>query len=246
MKKISFILFFLVAFLSVANAKIIFGVIPLTDKDIMQKRFAPFAKYLTQELGEKVVLKIGKDYDEIQDGIMNGKIDLAYLGPIGAAKVLQKNRWIMPLVKLKKGNFTKYRGMILARKDSSIKTLKDFKGKKFAFGDPSSTISTFVPRYYLRIAGVKLTDLKKYYYTGTHGNVIKAILSGKVDGGGVKEDLGKEAVATGKIKLIEYTFYIPTFTICANSKKFSRKKISQVKKVLLKFGTKESGLGFAV
>jgi hypothetical protein len=47
--------------------------------------------------------------------------------------------------------------MIIARNDSNIRTLADLAGKRFAFGDPNSTMSHFVPRTVLAGAGLSVS-----------------------------------------------------------------------------------------
>ena len=227
--------FFMVSllFVSFVEAKIVLNVIPIIDRDIVAKGVAPLGEFLEAELGEEVVIEVGKNYKEGEDKIMKGKITLAFIGPFATAKLMKKSHFIIPLVKLMKNNKTNYRGAIIVKKGSKIKKMSDFKGKRFVFGDPSSTLSSAVPKFMLSIAGVKLKDLKSYKYTGSHSNVIKEILANRADGGGVKENFAIEN--SDKLKIIKYTMYVPNFTILANAKYTSRKKLAKIKNALLMF-----------
>ncbi len=223
----------LLLFIGLLNAKIVLNVIPIVDRDIVYQGMMPLKNFLEKELNEEVVIEVGKNYKEGENRLMNGKIDLAFIGPYATAKLMKKSRFIVPLVKLVKNGKAKYRGAIVVRKNSDIRKLSQFKGKRFAFGDPSSTLSSAVPKYMLNIAGVKLEDLASYKYYGSHSKVIRAIINNKADGGGVKENFALANL--DKLKIIKYTMYVPTFTILANAKYTKRKKLELIKSALLRF-----------
>jgi len=216
-----------------AQAEVVMNIIPIIEKNKLKAGLEPLRIALEKRLGEKVIIKINKTYKEGEDEIATGKVDLAFIGPIATAKLTKKSRYLIPLVKLVKDGKIKYRGVIIVAKNSPIKKMRDFKNKKFAFGDPSSTLSSVIPEFMLRTAGVKLTDLKKYYYTGSHSNVIKAVINGQVAGGGVKENLAKKYL--NKLRILKYTMFVPTFTILANAKYTDREKLAKIKSALLEF-----------
>jgi phosphonate transport system substrate-binding protein len=80
-----------------------------------------------------------------------------------------------------------YRGMIVIRQDSPIKSLDGLKGKTFAFGDPNSTMSHLVPTYMLLEESISVNSLKSSAFLGSHNNVALGVLGGYYDAGGVKE-----------------------------------------------------------
>jgi phosphonate transport system substrate-binding protein len=73
-----------------------------------------------------------------------------------------------------------------------MKDLTDLAGKKFAFGDPNSTMSHFVPRAMLAEAGISVAHLAGHDFLHTHHNVALAVLGGYFDAGAVKEEVFDE------------------------------------------------------
>lgn len=115
--------------------------------------------------------------------------DLAYLGPAPYVQVRHTFGAKTILGRMEVNGSPYFHGVIFARKDSQVMTLKDLAGKKFAFGDPNSTMSHFVPRFMLAEAGVNITDLKENAFLGMHANVALSVIGGYYDAGGVKENI---------------------------------------------------------
>lgn len=224
-------LLMLMTTVTAAQADIVFGVIPLEDKAIMTEKFTPLTQYLSRQLGEPVILKIGNDYNEIESGLGDGSIQIAYLGPVGAVKVNQKNPAVLPLVKVVKGGAPFYKSYIIAKKDSPLNSPADLKGKVFAFGDKGSTSSYLVPKFLLAKSGVTLADLKESKLTGSHSNVLQAVLDGSADAGGLKESLAVKNA--DKVKVLEISKPIPNFPICANVTALSKEKAKKIQAVLV-------------
>jgi len=217
--------------LSPARAQIRFGVIPLVDQKEMESRFQPLAAYLSDKMGEEVILTVGKNYREVEEGLAGGKLDMAFLGPVGAVKVAQVNENVFPLVKVVKNGSGFYKSYIVARKDSPITRLNQLKGKKVAFGDTGSTSSYLIPKFLLAEAGVRLDDLGEAMITGSHANVIRAVLNHKADAGGVKESLALKN--KDKLKVLAISGPIPEFPICVNGAILSDAKIEKLQSAFL-------------
>ncbi|MEA3468703.1 MAG: phosphate/phosphite/phosphonate ABC transporter substrate-binding protein [Thermodesulfobacteriota bacterium] len=214
-----------------AQANITFGIIPLEDKEVMTQKFTALAQYLSSQLGEPVTLQVGNDYNEIESGLSTGTIHIAYVGPSGAVKVNQKNPAVIPLVKVVKSGSPFYKSYVIAKKDSPLNSPADLKGKVFAFGDKGSTSSYLVPKYILGKNGVTLDDLKESKLTGSHSNVLKAVLDGSADAGGLKESLALKNA--DKVKFLEISKPIPNFPICANVKALGKEKAKKIQAVLV-------------
>jgi phosphonate transport system substrate-binding protein len=223
------VLLFLVA--GTAQAEIRFGVIPLVDRAEMQKRFQPLSTYLTARMGEDVTLTIGKDYAEVEQALVEGKLDMAFLGPVGAVKVAARNENIFPLVKVVKNGSGFYKSYIVALKDSPITQLSQLRGKVVAFGDRGSTSSYLIPKFLLADAGVSMNELGEVLMTGSHANVIRAVLNHQAVAGGVKESLALKN--KDQLKFLAVSGPIPEFPICVNGSTLSENKIEKLQDNLL-------------
>jgi phosphonate transport system substrate-binding protein len=112
------------------------------------RNFQCLVDQLPEAIGVKEVkLFPAADYDGTIQGLLGGTLDYAELGASGYAKVyLTDPEAVDPvLTTVQTDGATGYYSIMLARKDSGIKTLEDMKGKKLGFADPDSTSGYLVP-----------------------------------------------------------------------------------------------------
>jgi phosphonate transport system substrate-binding protein len=160
---------------------------PFKSAVALHKAFTPLVDYLTRELGRKVNISISKDYQTHIERVGNNEADIAYLGPASYIKLVDKFGKRRILARLEINGSPTFRGYIITRADSPLRSLKSLVGKRFAFGSPASTMSHLVPRYMLWKAGVDVSQFAKYDFLGNHTNVALSVLTGKFDAGAVKE-----------------------------------------------------------
>jgi len=163
--------------------KLTFGVIPVAGSTSMKENFGPLTKYLEDQLGIKVEMKLAGDYTGIITGMQHKHIDVAYLGPksyVEAAK--RANAEAIAVEVDGESGLPGYRGTIITKKASGLKSLEDIKGKKWAFTSSQSTSGTLVPTVMFSKKGI---DPKKYFskvlYSGGHEASILSVKAGKVD-----------------------------------------------------------------
>ncbi len=219
--KLKILFIFLVQFLSFSTqatdgkkGELIFGVHPYLNASILVERFTPLMDYLGSQLGQKILIRVGSDYNDHVQAIKHGKVDFAFLGPALLIKLTQEKNDFPPLGRLSFSGQSSFHGAIIARKDSSINSLSDLKGKQFAFGDPNSTLSSLLPLRLLSDAGIQLNDLSDYSNLKNHHNVALSVLLGKHDAGGVKEEVFREHESRG-LKAIRWSPDIPTHLFVA-------------------------------
>lgn len=152
-------------------------------------RFSPLADYLGKKTGMPVNIQISKDYEEHIDQIGKDRVDIAFMGPASYVKLVDKYGRKPLLARLEINGSPTFRGAIITAKGSRIKTLDDLKGKRFAFGDPNSTMGHLVPRFMMWTAGVDVKDLAFYTFINNHHNVALGVLSGDFDAGAVKDEV---------------------------------------------------------
>ena len=155
----------------------------------LTKNFSPLAEYLSHAVNIPIQVKISKSYKSHIQQIGAEQFDLAYLGPAPYVQITHTYGAKTILGRLEVDGSPFFHGIIIARKDSPVLELKDLAGKKFAFGDPNSTMSHFVPRFMLVEAGVDITDLQEHAFLGMHANVALGVIGGYYDAGGVKENI---------------------------------------------------------
>jgi phosphonate transport system substrate-binding protein len=153
------------------------------------RNFACLQEHLKTELGvEKVSLFPAADYDGVIQGLLGGTLDYAELGASGYAKIYLANpKAVEPiLTTVQTDGSMGYHSIMVARKDSGIKTLADMKGKKLGFADPDSTSGYLIPTVTLPEA-IGGASIKEYFgstgFGGGHENLVLEVLKGNFAAG---------------------------------------------------------------
>lgn len=180
-----------------ADDTLILGVHPYLPPKELIKRFEPLASYLGKAIGQPVEVRIGRNYDDHIEAAGKDRVDIAFMGPVSYIKLVERHGMKPILARLETNGLPTFRGTIVVRKDSPLNSLAELKGKRFAFGDPDSTMSHLVPEYMLLMAGVRRKDLAEYRFLGGHQNVVLAVLAGDFDAGAVKDEVFQQYESKG-------------------------------------------------
>ena len=163
--------------------QITFGAIPVAGSTSMKENFLPLANYLEKQLGIKVKLQLAGDYTGVITGMRYKSIDVAYLGPKSYVEAARRANAEALVVEVDaESGLPGYRGTIITKKGSGLKTLADLKNKRWAFTSSQSTSGTLVPSIMFAKNNI---DPKKYFskvlYSGGHEASILSIKAGKID-----------------------------------------------------------------
>jgi len=196
-----------------AGREVKFGFTPFLSEADMRVEFEPLMTYLSDSIGQKVVLYIAKDYGELRTQMEAGAVDIGSLSPFAYVDAVRGGKIRIIAQSIIDGSGT-YRGVIVARKDSGLKALADLKGKRVAFVDPKSASGYMYPRAMLIEMGMAPESyFKQTIFTGGHDKVIASVLEGRADAGAIYEgalDIAKaEGVETGNLVTLASTDPIP-------------------------------------
>src|ERR1039458_2819995 len=174
-----------------------FGFTPVLGEAEMRAEFDPLAAYLSEAIGQKVVLYVAKDYGDLRTQMEAGAVDIGSFSPFAYVDATRGGKIRIIAQSIIDGTAA-YRGIIVARKNSGLKTVTDLQGKRFAFVDPKSASGYVYPRAMLSENG----DAPKNYFkdtifAGDHNKVIAAVLEGRVDAGAIYEGALPVARANG-------------------------------------------------
>lgn len=196
------------------NKQLVFGVHPFKKPSKTYLMFLPLVEKLSGELNRDIKLVVGKNYEDIIHKHHTGQIHFGYFGPASYA-VTSKDTKLFPLARIMMNGRGAFKGVIVARTDSPIKSIKDIRGKRFAFGDKDSTLSHYIPHYMLMQNNISLKDLAKYSFTGNHDNVALNVLNRQYDAGGLKPQVARQYLGKG-LKIIAQSEWIPEHLFAAN------------------------------
>ncbi len=172
-----------------AQEPLVLGIHPFLSSTEIYKRFTPLTEHLSRKLGRPVNIHLARSYDSHVSMVGTGKVDIAFMGPASYVKLKNLQGKVPLLAAFETKSGKTFKGVIVVRKDSSIKTLAQLRGKKFAFGDVDSTMSHLVPRFMLLRVGINLKDLRKTEFLTNHENIVLGVLSGSFDAGAIKDDI---------------------------------------------------------
>jgi phosphonate transport system substrate-binding protein len=170
----------------------VFGVHPFKKPNELAQMFKPLMEYLGKVTGATMTFRSAPNYDATKQAIARGEFDVFYVGPSLFAELTEeapgKARLVGTVLNNGKPSF---KGVIVVKEGSTISSLADLKGKKFAFGDHGSTLSAYVPAHMLIKAGV-FDALAEHKFLGSHDNVAQAVLKGFFDAGAMQPAVLKQ------------------------------------------------------
>ena len=168
-----------------AKEKIVLGLTGTVFKDDL-KNFMDWEKYLEHKITDfDVQIRFSKTYAEMNTLIKEHKVDIAYVCNSSYTKLDKEGTGKILAIPIFDGS-DQYYSYIIAKKNSRFNSLSDFKGAIFAFTDPESNSGATAPSYYMLSHGMDpKTFFKSYIYTYEHGESIKAVIDGFVDGASV-------------------------------------------------------------
>lgn len=199
----------------------------------LQRKFKPLGEYLSLETGMKVEFIPVTDYAAVVEALATKKIDMAWLGGFTFIQAkIRTNGTAIPIIqRLEDENFM---SRFIVPIDSPIKSLKDLKGKTFAFGSPSSTSGHLMPRFFLMQAGIQAdTDLKNIAFSGAHDATVAFVASGKVEAGVLNASVWDKLLETNNANALKVrvlattpTYYDYNWTVRGDLEPALVKKIS--------------------
>lgn len=164
----------------------------------LQRKFEPLGKYLSAQTGMKVVFTPVTDYAAVVESLATRKLDLAWLGGFTFVQTkIRTNGTAIPIVQREEdARFTSK--FITA--NPAIKTLADLKGKSFAFGAPSSTSGSLMPRFFLQQDGINPEkDFKTVAFSGAHDATVAFVAAGKAEAGVLNASVWDKLVESKKV-----------------------------------------------
>lgn len=172
------------------------GFVPSQNAETLEARAKPLADLLSEKLSIPVKVTVTTDYNAVVQALKSKQLDLGFLPPTdyviahkqGAADVLlQAQRYgVIP----ENGKNTNelvdyYYAIMLVKKDSNIKDVKDLKGKKVAWQSPTSSAGYVWPAIYMKEHGIDAQKDVTGIQVQGHDKAISALMNGDVDAAAV-------------------------------------------------------------
>lgn len=185
-----------------------FGVYQSEKATAMYRAFTPILETLATsmeaELHRPVDIKLAifKEYQDGIDSLVRGDVDFVRFGPASYITARERQPEVQLIAMETEGGDKRFQGVIVVRKESPFQKLSDLRGKKFAFGDPNSTIGRYLVQAELVKAGITSADLAGFKYLGRHDAVVKAVEIGDYDAGSAMKSAFEKANAKGTMRVL--------------------------------------------
>jgi phosphonate transport system substrate-binding protein len=152
------------------------GVVPQFTPVEIYERWGPLVKELENRTGLKFELKTYKSIPEFEKAFLKGELDFVFMNPYHQVMAYKAQKYI-PLVRDK----TPLIGILVVRRDSPVKEVKDLDGKVIAFPAPNA----FAASLYMRALLAEKFKIRFIpEYVKTHDNVYRQVILSKAQAGG--------------------------------------------------------------
>jgi phosphonate transport system substrate-binding protein len=230
MRSIFFWMIFLLLPCPLQARTIVFAPLPMESRETVLKQFMPLAFYLKQTLGHEVQFDYSDNYAQILDKFRQGKVDLAYLGPLPYVSLRSIDEHAVPLVHFNEASGKPlYTCSIVALADADF-TLANIAKRKVALTQPLSTCGFLSTNGLLRKQGSSLAG-NLYRYLSKHDEVAMAVVRGEFDIGGLKTAIAEKYGHLGLVVLAR-TSALPSFALIGNGATLSAEEQGAIRDAL--------------
>ncbi|HCI53704.1 MAG TPA: phosphate ABC transporter substrate-binding protein [Gallionella sp.] len=177
LKAVFFVLMLMQAPWSIAAEKVYtFGVVPQQAASEMAETWLPFLNWLSAQSGVKLRFVTAPDIPSFEKRLAEGAYDIAYMNPYHYT-VFHKKSGYEAMAKEKD---RKLKGILVVRRDSPVKDIKDLNAATLVFPAPAAFAASILPRAALRKAGVSFTAK----FVSSHDSVYLNVAHGLYPAGG--------------------------------------------------------------
>ena len=156
----------------------------------------PLRAYLTKAMGRPVNLTAPDHYNETVAHLVDGSYDFACLGALMYVRT-HASYGVIPLVR--RSSDLQYHSVFITGAGSSIQSLHDLKGKRFAFGDINAASTRLIAYRELTQAGINPETDLELHYSGSHVATAALVESGVVDAGVLDETIFASLISDGRL-----------------------------------------------
>jgi phosphonate transport system substrate-binding protein len=134
------------------------------DKEKNDATYRPLAEHLAKRLGRPVQLRTVDTWEGLAKSLATGETDIALLGPWGYVLANQE-AGAQAIATILYDGKPEYFAIMVTRPQSGISSVKDLRGRTFAFGDKGSTSGYLIPLHHFVKLGI---DPDRYFSRVLH------------------------------------------------------------------------------
>lgn len=199
------------------------GFAPVIDPEVLRAEMEPLRRYLEESTRRPIVLVVTRDYEELAEQLIEGELHFGSLPPNLYVEAKAQAPGVELIAFKLHDGASGNDGLLVVREDSPITDVKSVAGRTLCYGDESSTTGYKLPRSALRKAGLDPErDLGGTHRSGNHLQVLRDVLAGRCDVGGVYSGVYQTApssgVHTAQLRIVAVTGRVPQDAMSASPK----------------------------
>lgn len=165
------------------------AIVPQYTPLIIHRNWQPLVARLQRDAGIRLKVKTYNNFRQFLSALHSGEPDFSYLAPYHLV-LAHRAQGYKPLLR---DDSKQLVGLLLVRKDSPLRSVHELDGKTIAFPSPNAFAASLYMRSWLRKkVGIDFIPS----YVGTHDNVYRHIVRGRVHAGsGVNSTLASQPAA---------------------------------------------------
>ncbi|QER42637.1 PhnD/SsuA/transferrin family substrate-binding protein [Thermodesulfobacterium sp. TA1] len=199
------------------------AILPLYSPLTIYQRFEPLMKYLSEKTGKEFKIVIPRNFEEFISLVKKREVHFAYQNPYVYAFLSKTGH--AKAIALTVGEDCvdepsdicggdRFRGVIIVKKDSPLKTIRELKNKRILIVSPYSAGGFLSQKIYLEKRGYDLKRDFKLIDVKRQERVIIGVYKGEADAGFIRESalgvFGKE-VDLSQIRVLTPTEFLPNW-----------------------------------
>ena len=179
----------------------------------------PLAEYLSQKTSLAIKPVLTKDFTEYENSIKNGDIAIGYQNPLVYAKVSKVHEVLAMAIKGAGGD--KFRGIVIARPNSGIESIRDLRQKKIMIVGKTSAGGFLSQKITLSENGINTERdcVIEEASDNKQENVIISVSVGDVDAGFIRESalhVADKYIRPGSIMVVSNCAWLPNWAFSVN------------------------------
>lgn len=179
----------------------------------------PLAEYLSEKTSFAIKPVLTKDFTEYENSIKSGDIAIGYQNPLVYAKVSKVHEVLAMAIKGTGGD--KFRGIVIARPDSGIESIRDLRNKKIMIVGKTSAGGFLSQKITLSENGINTERdcVLEEASDNKQENVIISVSIGDVDAGFIRESalhVADKYIRPGSIMVVSNCAWLPNWAFSVN------------------------------
>jgi len=153
-----------------------FGVVPQQSASKLARLWTPILNYLGEQTGYRLRFRTAQNIPAFEQRLAAGEYDLSYMNPYHYTTFHR----VPGYVAFARARDKRIKGIIVVRKDSPVKDLREFAGQTLAFPSPAAFAASVLPRAQFKPKNISITPK----YVSSHDSVYRTVARGLYPAGG--------------------------------------------------------------